>query len=46
MAVDGVFGKHTGEVVPKHIKRYPASIDFRKASHCGHEVPSYGVILN
>ncbi|MFJ9628378.1 peptidoglycan-binding protein [Streptomyces sp. NPDC091280] len=46
LAVDGIFGKNTGEVVLKHIKRYPSSIDFRKASQCGHRVPSYGVILN
>ena len=46
LAIDGIFGKHTGEVVLKHIKRYPLSIDYRKATRCAHKVPSYNVILN
>ncbi|WP_405858730.1 hypothetical protein OG407_16315 [Streptomyces sp. NBC_01515] len=46
LAVDGIFGKNTGEVALKHIKRYPLSIDYPKATRCAHEVPSYGVILN
>ncbi|MFE2065237.1 peptidoglycan-binding protein [Streptomyces sp. NPDC059467] len=46
LAVDGIFGKNTGEVVLKHIKRYPGSIDYTKASHCAHYVPSYNVVLN
>ncbi|WP_327404571.1 hypothetical protein OG194_33865 [Streptomyces sp. NBC_01288] len=45
-AVNGILGKNTGGVVLKHIKRYPLSIDYRKASRRAHEVPSYGVILN
>ncbi|MFI2206616.1 peptidoglycan-binding protein [Streptomyces sp. NPDC020192] len=46
LAVDGVFGPATGEVVLEHVKRYPWTINYAKASHCAHYVPSYNVVLN
>ncbi|MFF7750112.1 peptidoglycan-binding protein [Streptomyces sp. NPDC007971] len=46
LAIDGIFGKATGEVVLDHVKRYPWTIDYARASHCAHYVPSYSVILN
>ncbi|WP_043687300.1 peptidoglycan-binding domain-containing protein [Streptomyces xylophagus] len=46
LAVDGIFGKATGQAVLDHVKRYPGTIDYTKASHCAHDIPSYSVVLN
>lgn len=45
LVVDGIFGKATGEVVLKHVKRHPWTIDYEKASRCAHYVPSCAVVL-